>query len=317
MNLAMDCNVGIRERHFAAMGTSAHVVVIGGAPELIDVAVARVEELESRWSRFRESSEISRLNSADGQAVWVSADTLQLIEKSIAAWRFTNGRFDPTVYHLLCESGYDRSFLDVLACDETRSSASTEQAAPGCESIVVDIAASVVRLPKGVGFDPGGIGKGLAADFIVEEILDDGATGVMVNLGGDARVGGVPATSEGWMLGIAHPTDPEAFCAVLSLDSGGVVTSTRAMRKWMRNGVERHHLIDPSTGASPITELESVTIVAPEAWLAEAVAKAAFLAGPVDALPTIDRFGCTGLVTFEGGHVEALSSLKPYMALRV
>ena len=55
---AIELHLEVRERHFAAMGTTAHGVVIGGAPELIDVAVARVEELESRWSRFRESSEI-------------------------------------------------------------------------------------------------------------------------------------------------------------------------------------------------------------------------------------------------------------------
>ena len=316
MTVTMQADELVRERHFAAMGTTAHVVVIGGAPELIDVAVARVEELESRWSRFRESSEISQLNRANGRPVWVSADTLQLVERSIAAWRFTHGRFDPTVYHILCESGYDQSFVDIQQLTDV-GPAVAPHSAPGCGAIVVDSAASVVRLPEGVGFDPGGIGKGLAADFIVEEILDDGATGIMVNLGGDARVGGVPPTSEGWMLGIAHPTNPDAFCAVLSLDSGGVVTSTRAMRKWVRNGVEHHHLIDPNTGTSPITELESVTIVATEAWVAEAVAKAAFLAGPTNALPTIDALGCTGLVAFEGGHVEALSSLKPYMALTV
>ncbi len=307
-----DADIIIRERQFAAMGTAVHVVVIGGAPELVDAAVDRIHQLESRWSRFQPDSEISRLNAANGQPVWVSADTLQLIEKSIQAWRFTRGRFDPTVYYQLCESGYDRSFIDM---PHETSGTLNPKPAPGCAQIFVDSQSSIVRLPVGVGFDPGGIGKGLGADFIVEELLDDGARGVMINLGGDVRVGGVPPTAEGWRLGIAHPTQSDAFCVVLSLDGGGVVTSTRSMRKWIHNGAERHHLIDPVTGESPVTDLESVTIVAAEGWIAEAVAKAAFLAGPAGALPTIQAMGCTGLASYGGGRVEALESLKPYMAL--
>ena len=87
------------------MGTTAHVIVTDGAPGLADRAVARLEELEARWSRFRPDSEISRLNERPGVPVVVSPETYQLIERALDGWRLTAGRFDPTLLRELRGGG--------------------------------------------------------------------------------------------------------------------------------------------------------------------------------------------------------------------
>src|SRR5689334_15520064 len=92
------------------MGTMAHVVVTGGSADLLDLAEARIEELESRWSRFRPDSELCRLNTAAGAPTVVSRDTALLIEHCIEAWTRTAGLFDPTVHDAMVANGYDRTF---------------------------------------------------------------------------------------------------------------------------------------------------------------------------------------------------------------
>src|SRR6185503_5065324 len=87
----------VTERRFRAMGSDIHVIVVGGTAGLLDKAASRIEQLESRWSRFRPLSEVSVLNALAGELVEVSADTSFLVRRAVDAWRITGGSFDPTV----------------------------------------------------------------------------------------------------------------------------------------------------------------------------------------------------------------------------
>src|SRR5690242_2926 len=140
-----------------AMGSDAHVIVVGGRG-LLDAALARIDALEQRWSRFIESSEISELNRHTGDDIEVSAETRTLVAKALEAVRLTGGGFDPTVLGDVIRAGYDRTFEELPR--ETHAGAS----ALGRGATNIHVGATTVRLPRGVGFDPGGIGKGLAAD---------------------------------------------------------------------------------------------------------------------------------------------------------
>ena len=85
------------ERRFRAMGSDAHLVIVGGPDHLLDDAERRIDQLEHRWSRFIETSEICELNRHAGDDVEVSAETALLVNRAIEAWRLTGGGFDPTV----------------------------------------------------------------------------------------------------------------------------------------------------------------------------------------------------------------------------
>ena len=254
------------------MGTSAHVVVVGGdEAHLIDAARRRLDDLERRWSRFLPESEVSRLNRRPGRPVVVSPDTFTLVARSVDAWHATAGRFDPTVLAAMLAAGYDRDFAAVAgAAEPPRSS----PPAPGCGGIRLDPAVHAVWLPAGVGFDPGGIGKGLAADLVTREILDAGAAGVLVNVGGDLRVRGTPPAGDEWIVAVEDPAGSDRELARFGLASGAVATSSRLRRQWRAGAVDLHHLIDPTTGSAAQTDVATVTVVATDAWWAEALATA-------------------------------------------
>ncbi len=295
------------------MGSTAHVTVAGGrrAEALADEAVRRIADLEQRWSRFVASSEVSELNRRAGEPVEVSAETALLVERARAAWDLSGGAFDPTVLGAVVRAGYDRTFADVAASPRAGWSPLTVGAADIC------VRGRVVRLPAGTGFDPGGIGKGLAADMVCAGALDAGAERVCVNLGGDVRVAG-----GGWTIGVDHPGSPEPI-ALLGVADGAVATSTTLLRRWEVDGAERHHLIDPRTGRPSDSDLTLATVVAGEAWMAEVLAKAVLLAGsahpfdivggtPAESL-AVDRAGAIrstpGLARYVGAHSATRPSL--------
>lgn len=240
------------------MGTTAHVIVRHGTDADLDRAQARIAELERTWSRFLPASELSRLNANAGKPCVVSKETRDVVARAVEAWHDTDGLYDPTVLPALEAAGYTRSFTPDLPAPTSRPRPS-----PGCADITVG--ATTVTLPPHVRLDLGGIGKGYAADLVATEL---GAE-CCVNIGGDIRVVGPD-----WVVALEHDDD-----TTITLDGNAVATTTNAKRRWADG--TRHHLIDPRTGAPADTGYEtttvSVTVTAPEAWQAEAHAKAAFL----------------------------------------
>ena len=149
------------------------------------------------------------------------------------------------------------------------------------------------------------------ADLVSQALLDAGADGVLVNVGGDARVAGESPRSEGWIVEFENPL---AFgpLGYARLAGGAVCTSTRTKRKWTRGGEPQHHLIDPATGAPSWSGLASVTVLSSEAWWAEILAKAAFVAGPRTGRALLASHGVTGLLVSDDGRVDELEGLEAF-----
>jgi thiamine biosynthesis lipoprotein len=307
------------------MGSDAHVIMVGGPPGLAERARRRIDDLERRWSRFLPDSEISHLTRRAGEWVALSADSVRLVERALDAWRLTVGRFDPTVLGAVIRAGYDRSF-DQLGPSggDTPSPLSV-----GAAGILVD--GDRVRLPPGVGFDPGGIGKGLAADIVVTEALAAGAAGACVNLGGDLRAAGRPPDapppgsspspdspstgSAAWTVAVEHPSSPEPL-ALLGLHDGAVATSTTLRRRWRAEGQERHHLIDPWTGAPSTSDLTLAAVVTAEAWVAEVLAKAVLLRGSAQAFDLVAGLGADAITVDRDGLIRSTPGLAAFLGGR-
>ncbi len=292
------------------MGTRAHVIVVasdlGHADLLGQTAVARLVGLERTWSRFLPDSEISRLNANAGSAVRVSADVLMLIERAVEAWDRTDGRFDPTVLPALIASGYDRDFREVS--DRPSESRPSPGPAPGCADI--RISGRSITLPEGTAIDPGGIGKGLAADIAADLVMAAGATGTCINVGGDLRVAGTSPTGAPWSVAVEHPVDARRVIAHVELRDEALVSSWRTRRTWGAGSERRHHLIDPATGDTAWSGLAGVTVTAPEAWWAEALATAIFLAGPDEAPAYARRHGGGAILIRDDGNVLGIGTLR-------
>ncbi len=285
---------------FAAMGTTAHVVV-NGPEALLETARIRIEDLEARWSRFLPDSEVSRLNRHGSGRV--SAETEDLVARSVSGWHRTGGRFDPTVYRSMVGLGYDTTF-DRLSPGGV---VAPPRAAPGCGEI--EVGGRVVRLPEGAGLDPGGIGKGLAADLVAGELIAAGAAGAMVNLGGDLRAMG-DAEDGAWVIRIEEPA--AGVDVTVAFDAGAVATSTPLRRTWKQGETLRHHLVDPATGI-PFDERAPslVSVIAAEAWWAEVCTKAA-MATPLSLLGGMLE-DAAALVKFRSGSVEMINGMERYL----
>jgi len=313
------------ERRVDVMGTDAHVIVVAGdAPQLADLAISRLQQLEARWSRFLPSSEISRLNARRGAAVKVAPETFELISHALEAWRMTGGRFDLTVLADLCAEGYNRSF-ELLGGPEpsspdqrmrtdgrTRSSSRPSRAA--APDIELDRIVGTVRLGPNTVIDAGGIGKGFAADLVVEELISNGARGALVNVGGDLQVEGVPPAGESWVVAIADPLNRGCELGNISLANGAVASSSRTKRVWIGpDGRSHHHLIDPRTGRSAATGVAGATVVAAHGWSAEVLAKAAFLAGPIDGPQLIADSGAAGILVGDDGALHPAGNVEDFL----
>lgn len=292
------------------MGTDAQIIVIGGDGSLPERAEARLRRLESRWSRFLESSELSRLNKLSGTPVVLSAETYDLVSRAVDAWRLTGGLFDPTIHDALVTAGYDRTFRAVESSDVA---APEPVPAPGCGDIQLLPAIRAVTLPPGVHLDLGGIGKGHAADLVVRELMAWGAAGACVNLGGDIRVMGEGPDGPGWTIALGGDEIAGVVLPDLRLGEGAVVTSTPKTRTWQRGERRHHHLIDPSTGTSAETGIAAVTVVANEASLAEVLAKAAYLAGPDEAIELLATASVTGIIVNDNGDVQYGPGLERFI----
>jgi thiamine biosynthesis lipoprotein len=307
---------GWSQRHFPAMGSTAHVVVLGGTGDDLDWAERETERLEALWSRFRAASDVARCTAnAGGAPTPVAFETLDLVERAVQAWRATDGRFDPTVLHALEAAGYDASFetvrarpqartvvssappghpaIDVLVDDLLRAPAAP---APGCRGIVVDRDASTISLPAGTGLDLGGIGKGAAADRLARGLVARGVAGACIALGGDVRAAGAVPDDVPWAIPVEDPFDEDRRLLTVPLRDAAVVTSTRLIHQWVHQGVAAHHIVDPTTGLPAARGVAAVVVSAPEAWWAESLAKAALVAGTDAGVVLLERHRVAGWV---------------------
>ena len=226
---------------FPAMGNTVNLTVIG-EHELVEVARRRIAELESHWSRFISTSDVSRLNRSAGRPTPVHADTVTLVGYLVSAQSLTAGAFDPTLAPVLDDLGYVASRTSTSnMCEPDPSSR------PGCDlsTTVFDARFNALTLPAGATLDPGGLGKGLAADIVATELIALGAHGVCLSIGGDVRCSGIGPIGGSWIIDVAHPRRDGTTIGRIRLGDGAVATSSVHAKQWTHDRASVHHVIDP------------------------------------------------------------------------
>jgi thiamine biosynthesis lipoprotein ApbE len=265
-----------------ALGTSMHVVVTD--PAHLDAATASVawvvESIDRACSRFRDDSELSRLLATPGPRETVVSPLLaEALATAIRAAELTDGAVDPTVGEAVRSAGYSVDFDSVERDGEAIPM--TVRPVPGWRRIRLYSATRRVEIPEGVEIDLGATAKALAADMGAAAARDaiDGR-GVLVSLGGDVAVAGMPP-DEGWHVQIAE--DSRASVTpdgeTIAIRSGGIATSSTTVRRWRRGGVELHHIIDPATGLPAAGPWRTVSVVAGSCVDANIAATAAIVRG--------------------------------------
>lgn len=282
------------------MGCDVEVAIVGGPADLLEHARASIDHLERRWSRFLGDSDISRLNRAAGSTVHIDPATSVLLQAMVDGWRATAGAFDPTLLAPLVGLGYASSWNDPSTVTSLPPGALLRG---DLAQLVIDPQRGTVNAPAGMCLDAGGIGKGLAADMVAAALIDAGALGASVSIGGDVAVRGTAPEPDGWRIGVAEPTDLDTEAHQLLLLSGGIATSGTLRRRWLApDGEEVHHLLDPATGRPThhAGEIVAVTVVAGTAAWAEVWTKAVMVRGAA-ALPALDELGLGACITNANG----------------
>jgi thiamine biosynthesis lipoprotein len=264
-----------------ALGTTALVAV--RRPESLDRARAELEaELEAvdrACSRFRDDSELVRLNRAAGEELAVGVYLLDALEVTLTAATATEGAVDPTVGKALRLAGYDRTFALVRLRDGHLVHVFSAPAG-AWRRIEVDRERGTARIPAGVELDLGATAKALAADRAAHAAAKATHDGVIVSLGGDVAVAGDPP-DQGWSIGLAddHAAPFPADGPRVGIQSGGLATSGTCVRNWATAAGRAHHIIDPRTGAPAETPWRTVSVAAASCLDANTASTAAMVLG--------------------------------------
>jgi thiamine biosynthesis lipoprotein len=169
-----------------------------------------------------------------------------------------------------------------------------------------------VTLPTGTTLDFGGSAKGWAAHEAMKRLQTEGPA--LVNAGGDIAISGPCADGSPWPIGVTDPFQPGEEIERLFLNACGVATSGKDRRRWTRNGVLQHHIIDPATSQPAETDLLRVTVVAPDVMEAEAAAKAVFILGSRVGLEWIEaRPRLAALFILDNGEILYSAKMEEYL----
>ncbi len=243
---------------------STSVVLRLTDPHQLDAARVAVEReldaIDHACSRFRADSEIARVNGSAGRAVRVSALLAEALALALRAAQLTDGDVDPTVGTALKLAGYDRDWrlLEQPGTESEDPSARERPSAPVvvaravCDwrGMMFDRALRTVCIPAGFTIDLGATAKSWAADRAAQAAAQAAGCGALVAIGGDIATSG-RAPAHGWSVRVTddHRSDHRVPGQTVTIHSGGLATSSTAVRRWLHRGRTMHHIIDPATGA--------------------------------------------------------------------
>ena len=230
------------------------------------------ETAEAELSRFRTTSDLTRLNIAagTGQPVDVPRRLERALVAADRAHRLTGGRFDPRVLRDLDRLGYPGAPLGsdpaVATTDRTAGTRVVERPGRGRVAVASPI-------------DLGGIGKGLTLRWAAALLERRGVTRFLLEAGGDLVAGGPGPDGDPWLVGIEDPAGGDRPLGAIVVDAGAVATSSVRIRSWVHDGRTVHHLLDPRTGEPVERGLRAVTVFGRDPAWAEVWSKTLFVGG--------------------------------------
>ena len=301
----------LEHRHtFPCFGGECTVIVADAARSADAAAAAAMAKRalltwHERFSRFRDDSELTRLNANTHAKVAVSPLLRRMIEVGLQAARDTGGLVDFTLADDIERAGYathmagEGTVLETALVHAPPRAPASPHPDERWRQVSVDPHAGVVIRPPGLRIDVGGIAKGVFADELA--VMLDGFDAYALDCAGDLRLGG--RAGVGRPVHIASPFDASTL-HTFALARGSVATSGIGRRSWtLDTGRPAHHLLDPGTGLPAFTGLVQATALAPTAAQAEVLAKAAILSGPVRAPEWLSH---GGLVVDDDGRYEPI-----------
>ena len=258
----------------------------------------------------------------------VSPLTYELLADANAAFRVTEGLFNPFMGHAMQEIGYDRSF-ELLKQDASPSGAAgwkgnpavkmkqaVQYQADGTLPLEMDPRRQAVRLRSGFSLDMGGFAKGWTAQRAADGLMAKGVRHGLIDAGGDVVLWGREPKQGVWGIGVADPMGAGGDIADLWVEGlTSMATSSVVKRSWHdpKHGAA-HHIIDPRTGAPAMSDLLQVTVLARDLAVAEQYAKCLIVLGSASGFPWIAdrRPGIAYIGVQQDGQIRVSDNIGLY-----
>jgi FAD:protein FMN transferase len=270
----------IYKKSFKAMGCGFEATVVANdaqqADTFLDAAINNIRRIEALISSWDENSQTGNINRSAGiEPVQVDVELFNLIKRSIAISKLTDGAFDITYASMDKVWKFDGSVTQLPDSNTVKESVRKV----GYQNIQLSEDNRSVFLPeKGMKIGFGAIGKGYAADHTMNLLKSLGVTSGIINASGDLRTWGQQPNGEPWQIGVKNPLNKNKVFVLLPLVNQALVTSGNYEKFITIDGKRYAHIIDPRTGY-PTSGLTSVTIIASSAELADALATSVFVMG--------------------------------------
>ena len=257
-----------------------------------------IGEIDDACNRFRDDSEITRLNESAGATREVSPTLRRALEAALDAAERTEGLCTPTVLTALRAWGYDEDYEIVRDRGREREPDVVSPSNP-LEDVEYDAAAGTVRLRHGCQLDLGATAKALAADLVADDVAP--YTGVVVEIGGDVAVRGTGPQGP-WVVGVSTGLEIRGGEPRVVVSGGGLATSSSVVRTWTVAGRVVGHIIDPRTGRPAHGPVIAATVAADSCVHANALATAS-LVREVDSDYYLAQTGWSGRLVRRDGTV--------------
>ena len=271
------------------------------AYDKIDLAVAEIQRIEKLLTTYAPDSETNRINALAGfEPVKVSAETFGLIQRSIRISGITQGAFD------ISYGSVDKSLWNF---DEHMTQLPDAKTAKqmvrliNYRNIILNEEAQTVFLKEeGMRIGFGGIGKGYAAEMAKRVLMENGVHSGIVNASGDLTAFGLQPNGQPWTIGIVNPNFSGKVFSYMNVTDVAVATSGNYEKYVLIDGKKYSHTIDPRTGL-PVTGIKSVTIISPNAELADAMATPVSIMGIQAGLNMINQIKSMEAIVIDDNDV--------------
>jgi thiamine biosynthesis lipoprotein len=265
--------------HQVAMGTIIEIILTGddeeGANKAALQAFQEIKRIQTLMSPWMDSSDVTRINRSAGKEwVKVSPETMEVIKKAKEISELSEGGFDITVAPLVDLWRKAREKKTPPSMEDVKGKLDLVN----FEKLRIDPKGKIFLEKEGMAIDLGGIAKGYAVDRAFNILRSLGYKNLIVNAGGDLRVGGT-RNNQPWSIGIQNPREPEGILTKIPLSDVAVATSGDYRKFFIYQGKRYHHICNPKTGF-PADGCQSVTIITKDCMAADGLATAIFVLGP-------------------------------------
>ncbi|MCR5107947.1 MAG: FAD:protein FMN transferase [Lachnospiraceae bacterium] len=286
----------------------------GGSPDTLEKCFDLCDRYEDLFSKTKEGSDIYRINHSEGKEITVSEETIKLLERALYYNRLSEGSYDITIEPVVLLWGFEDKENKITGLPDEKS---LKEALSHVSSsnIVINSDKNTVRLnDQNARIDAGSIAKGYISDRLKEELIKEGITSAIIDLGGNiTTLNGKPLGNgkySDFKIGIKAPEKNNLSQIALSLDitDRSVVTSGIYERFLTIDKVDYHHILDPFTGYPADTDILSVTVICDESTDADALSTTCLLSGEKKALSLIDSINDTEAVIIKKDGTISLSA---------